>query len=188
MEMLQLTPKGEEELKQRTHRLDVRKRSLLVLLGNTQSLEDVLRKSVLPADDIHAELGTLIAQGFVASSKPSLRSVTPHSASPDKRPLSYAESSVKSAPPTDSADSLLNLDAIHIEEGIFLSEAKFLLTDFCVDCFGTRSEPLVEDVRACREVETFKICFKRVMAETAKQCPERIPNLITLVGEINETA
>ncbi len=188
MEMLQLTPKGEEELKQRTHKLDVRKRSLIVLLGSTQSLEDVLRKSVLPVDDLHTELGMLIAQGFVVSSKPSPSSVTTHIASLIKSPLSQAKSPVKPVPPTDHADSLLNLDAIHIEEEIILSEAKFLLTDFCVDCFGTSSAALVEDVRACREVESFRACFKRIMSEAAKQCPERLSSLITLVGEINETA
>ncbi|MEW6445993.1 MAG: hypothetical protein AB1479_08160 [Pseudomonadota bacterium] len=194
METLQITPKGEQELKQRTHRLDFRKRSLLILLVRAQSLEELLRKTVLPEKVFNTELDALLAEGFVATGhEPDGATLPSNQASPLTRMSSFfggnhAPARDDDPIQADTEDALLTPEEVHIDENIILSEAKFLLTDFCVDCFGTNSTTFVEEVRACRGAGEFKICLDRIMAAAARQCPERMSALMTLVREINDTA
>lgn len=85
------------------------------------------------------------------------------------------------APPATGA-------TIAVADEIILSEAKFLLTDFVVDRFGTRSQALVDAIRACQQVADFRSCLSAIQAAVEKNHPEQLPALRLLVGEINETA
>ena len=62
---IKLTTKGSDEIKLRTHRLGMKKRSLLILLNTPRSIEQLIHSSVIPRDEMMNELHTLIHAGFV---------------------------------------------------------------------------------------------------------------------------
>jgi hypothetical protein len=167
---LQLTQKGEDELKRRVYKLGMKKRSLLILLEKPQTIEHVLKRTVLPADEFEAEVHSLVSEGFLVAD-------VALDASPSRGPASVASPAAQPS----STD-------FYIDEDIILSEAKFLLTDFCVDSFGTGSQVFVDEIRACSKTQEFGSCFARALAEAKKRCPERVPTLLALVKEINDTA
>lgn len=156
------TPKGEDEVKSRSNKLSFRKRSVLILLDKLQTVENVLHKSVFPKEEIVSDIQELIRDGFVA--------------------ISGADTAVQAAEATGSHGKL-NLD-----DEIIVSEAKFLLTDFAVDSFGMQSETVTNQVRACKDVRELRLCLGGIYSLTEKQCPDRLPVLLRIVGEINETA
>ena len=174
-DMFQLTVKGEEEVKQRTHKLDPRRRSLLILLNKEQSFEYLRQKTVLPLEAFQIELDALITQGFIVSSQPATT-----------LPLLSFFGGVNA--PREAAANVLPSNTFHVEDGIILSEAKFLLTDFCVDCFGTRSEVFMAEIRACKDIHAFRNSLEQIIANAKAQCPARLGDLTALIEEINETA
>ena len=168
--MLQLTPKGEDELKHRTHRLSVRKRSLLLLVEHPRTLEDLFRKTVLHHEEVAGEVQSLLNDGFiaVAGKSDSTRTVPP--------PPSRVEK-----PPSSAGGFQLN-------DEIVISEAKFLLIDFCVDSFGTHSDTFCHDIHGCHSVAAVAKCVGAIVAAAGKECPDRLPVLVKVIEEINATA
>ena len=163
---LSLTPKGVEEVKLRVHKLGMKKRSVLILLDTPKSLAQIIDKSVFPETEIRGEIGALIGEGFIATDGAGApRAETP-----------------RTAPPA-AADTVIAVD-----DEIILSEAKFLLTDFVVDSFGTQSQAFVDAIRACKQVVDFRSCLGAIVATVEKRHPARLPALRQLVGEINDTA
>lgn len=160
--VLRNTPKGEDEVKSRSNKLSFRKRSVLILLDKLQTVENVLHKTVFPKDEIVSDIQELIRDGFVA--------------------ISGAEVSSQSAV-TSGSEARFELD-----DEIILSEAKFLLTDFAVDSFGMQSQTIANQIRACKDVRELRICLGGIFSITERQCPNRLPVLLGLVNEINETA
>jgi hypothetical protein len=75
-----------------------------------------------------------------------------------------------------------------LDDEIILSEAKFLLNDFSVDSFGTQAQPFVDEIRACKSVRDLRLCLSAIFTAAEKQCPNRLPVLLDLIREINETA
>ncbi len=160
--VLHNTPKGEDEVKSRSNKLSFRKRSVLILLDKLQTVDNVLHKTVFPKDEIVSDIQELIRDGFVA--------------------ISGADVSSQSAVASGS-EARFELD-----DEIILSEAKFLLTDFAVDSFGMQSQTIANQIRACKDVRELRICLGGIFSITERQCPDRLPVLLGLVGEINETA
>jgi hypothetical protein len=161
------TPKGTDEIQHRTHKLNIKKRSLLILLETPHTIEEVMRKTVFPHNEVADEILALIQEGFIRQG------------SSDEAPsLGSAGSQGPSASP-----QMLQLD-----NEIILSEAKFLLSDFCVDSFGTQSKGFAEDIRACQDVDHIRQCLNKIFALTSKHCPEHLPRLLDIVKEINDTA
>ena len=165
---LHLTPKGEDEVKHRTNRLDVRKRSLLLLLEQPRTLEHLFKKTVLRPEEADGEVQSLLRDGFIAVGGAAAGAAA--GGAPAARP-----------PSAPGAGFQLNAE-------IIVSEAKFLLIDFCVDSFGTNSEAFCNDVRACHSVAAVSACLGAIVAAAEKQCPHRLPDLARLVEEINATA
>lgn len=155
--ILHMTPKGEDEIKHRVYKLDMKKRSLLILLGRPQSIEYLASKTVLLQEEFNATIIALIQDGFVATG-------------------SAAANSASAGP------------AIHIEDDVILSEAKFLLTNFCVDSFGTDSQAFVDTIRSCKSVNDVRHHLNTILAATEKRCPAQIPALHNAIREINATA
>lgn len=160
--VLHNTQKGEDEVKSRSNKLSLRKRSVLILLDKLQTVENVLHKTVFPKDEIVSDIQELIRDGFVA--------------------IGGAEVSSQS-PAASGSDEKFRLD-----DEIILSEAKFLLTDFSVDSFGMQSQTIANQIRACKDVRELRICLGGIFSITERQCPNRLPVLLKLVDEINETA
>ena len=164
---LHLTPKGVDEVKNRTNKLSVRRRSLLLLLDKPHTLEHLLKKTVLHQDEVVGEVQSLLREGFIATGGA----------------IEGAASGMTAALPSSTLGANFQLN-----DEIIVSEAKFLLIDFCVDSFGTHSEAFCNDIRACNSVMGISSCLTTIIAAAEKQCPGRIPALAKLIAEINETA
>lgn len=164
---LHITQKGEDEVKRRVYKLSMKKRSVLILLDKPKAVEHLLLKSVFPQNEIVEEIDALIRDGFIALSGEG----TPR---PDKPDLPAT------APALGSSFDL--------DDEIILSEAKFLLTDFSVDSFGTQSQAFVDGIRACKSVNDLRLSLGTLFTAAEKQCPDRLPVLLGLIKEINETA
>jgi hypothetical protein len=165
---LYITQKGADEVKQRVYKLGMKKRSLLILLDTPKSIQHILDKSVIPDSEVFEEINALIREGFI--------SVSGEAAAP------HADASLPAQAAAASGDR------IHLEDEIILSEAKFLLTDFAVDSFGTHSQAFVNEIRACKSVKDLRLCLSTIFAVAEKQCPQHLPALLGLIREINETA
>jgi hypothetical protein len=75
-----------------------------------------------------------------------------------------------------------------LEDGIIISEAKFLLTDFLVDSFGTSSQTYVDAIRASKSISDLQISLDIIHGEVKKRCPDRLSILLKTIQEINSTA
>ena len=171
--MLQLTPKGEDELKHRTHRLSVRKRSLLLLVEHPRTLDDLFRKTVLHHEEVEGEVRSLLNDGFIAIDGKGGSSTAP------SRPASVEK------PPSSTGGSA---GGFQLDDEIVISEAKFLLIDFCVDSFGTHSDTFCHDIHECHSVSAVAKCVGAIVAAAGKECPDRLPILVKVIAEINATA
>lgn len=157
--LLLLTPKGEDELKHRVYKLSIRKRSVLVSLETPHTVEQVLERSVFQEDEILDEIGNLIDSGFVVPEGAGAR-----------------------------AAAKVAKDRFALDEEIVLSEAKYLLIDFCVDSFGTHAQSFANGIRVCKTPEALGKYLRTIAEAAEKQCPDRLPTLFRIVEEINETA
>ena len=167
---LHITPKGEDEIKRRVYKLDMKKRSLLILLDKPQTVDHLIRKTVLRLEEFLTEINTLVQEGFVAS----IGDATPRVETP---------ASIKPSAPASAGGT-----RIHLDDEIVLSEAKFLLTNFAVDSFGTRSQVFVDGIRSCKSVRDLRLHAKEIFAATEKYCPDQLPTLLAVIEEINATA
>ena len=164
---LHLTQKGEDEVKHRAYKLSMKKRSVLILLDKPKPVEHVLAKSVFPRNEVLEELEGLIQDGFISLG---------------------GEVIVRPAATVSPAVPSVSNEKLHLDDEIIVSEAKFMLTDFSVDSFGTQSQAFVDAIRACKKVQDIRLCLSGILAATEKQCPNRVPVLLGLINEINETA
>jgi len=159
-----LTPKGVDEALNRTHKINIRHRSVLILLGKPQTIENILQKQQLfNHDEVIEIINQLVREGFVEVSGGAM-------------PLTTAPAS----PATGGNIQLL--------EGFIISEAKFLLVDFCVDSFGTQSQAFVDELGACKNETSLQVCLKKIYAAIERQSPDRLPVLMKIIREINATA
>lgn len=165
---LNLTQKGEDEVKRRAYKLSMRKRSVLILLDKPKPVEQVLAKCVFPRNEVIEEIEALIQDGFIS--------------------LGGDVNAVRPAAPVLPTAAPVAGGTFHLDDEIIVSEAKFMLTDFSVDSFGTQSQGFVDAIRACKKVQDVRLCLSGILAATEKQCPNRLPVLLGLIKEINETA
>ena len=187
--MLRITNKGGDEVARRTYRLGIRLRSVLLLLSKPQSIAFVLQKSAFPPDQVLAAIDTLTKEGFIVSvevSQPeSVEAVEPYA------PY-HAQSMFPSEPtghgsPT-TPPNLPTPDEWLLDPAAVLSETKFLLVDFCVDCFCMLSEKLAEDIRACQSIGELCKPLPELIAMTSTQEPDRLAALREVIRKANETA
>lgn len=164
---LKITPKGAEEIKSRTHKLGMKKRSVLLLLDQPRSIQYIVGRSVVPQAEIMAEIHALITDQFIAAG------------------ANGAHHDAVSGPAAAATGAN---GSFHLDSGIIISEAKFLLVDFCVDNFGTQAQTYVDAIRACSKESELGFCLAKIVVAAKQQCPDRLPALLGLVCEINETA
>ena len=62
---LHITQKGIDEIQQRIYKLNIKKRSVLILLETPHSIEEVMHKTVFPHSEIAEEILALIQDGFI---------------------------------------------------------------------------------------------------------------------------
>jgi hypothetical protein len=159
---LSLTPKGVEEALNRAYKLNIRLRSVLILLGKPQTLEYVLqmRQALFNHEEIIELINELANEGFVHVNG----GTVPRATSP------------------------VSGGKIQLLDGIIISEAKFLLVDFCVDSFGTQSQTFVDELGGCKNEKNLQLCLKNIYAATEMHSPDRLPGLLKIIEEINATA
>ena len=190
---LHLTDKGTDEVAHRTFKLGIKLRSVLLLLHKPQTVEFALHKSVFPEEEVIGVIDTLVQEGFVQleAGKPTEAEKPKAPAAPLHAVSGFAQMAASQATaPAAAAPKAppVAVGEFDLDEEIILSEAKFLLIDFCVDCFGMQAEKLTEDIRACKAVGTLGNLLKELITMVSKQKPDQLNALRETVRKINETA
>jgi hypothetical protein len=164
-----LTPKGIDELRGRTPKLDANARSVLSLIDQgCTSADAILQRSKSSRDDMIDVLRLLLSNDFVATatSEGTVKAVTPE--------------------PTPSvADSVS--ERLKLKPGISPSQARFSLSNFCLDQFGMAGKELADVVDLCVDVAGLQLALDTIRSEVKKICPDRRPALVACVREINDT-
>jgi hypothetical protein len=168
-----LTPKGTEELRSRAHKLDVTARNILYLiqLGSTTA-DAILQRTIFPRDAVIDKLRRLLGNKFVA-------------VAPGNGALPPAAPPAPHAPDLHGAPAL---ERLHLETGISLSQARFSLSDFCLEQFGTQGQGLVDAAGLAVDVAGLQQVLSRIRVEVQNRCPDRLTMLLGCVREINKTA
>ena len=163
---LHISGKGIDELQRRVYKLNLKKRSILILLDKPVTIEYLLSKTVFPRDDIVEALSYLLKDEFVlTSAEPVLTSFGQKAAST----------------PHQSNGKL------KLHEGFTLSEAQFLLIDFCVDSFKMDSQVIIDQINSSTSANDIRLCLEKIIKRVNANCAERSPILLEVVNEINRT-
>ena len=196
---LQLTDKGTDEVAHRTFKLGIKLRSVLLLLQHPQTVEFAVQKSVFPKEDILAAIDTLIEDGFISPAaddsaasapKPDIRAAASAPVAPvsgfSRMALSMPQ--VSPTPEDESTVPALTASDFTLDNEIILSEAKFLLIDFCVDCFGMQSEKIADDIRVSKSIGALRAVLKELSGLVGAHHRQQLLKLREIVRQINETA
>jgi hypothetical protein len=172
-ELLFLTPKGTEELRSRAHRLDFAARNILFLIQQGFSTaEAILQRTIFPADAVMERLGRLLGNKFVA-------------VAPGAAPAPARTSALARTPPAAGRPAVSDMPTL--SAGIAPSQARFALSDFCLEVFGTQGQGLVDAVDSCADVAGLQQLLNRIGREVEARSPGRLAALADCVREINET-
>lgn len=165
-QVLILTTKGAEELRRHAFQLDAIARNILSLIEQgSKTTEAILQRSMFPHNSVVDGLRRLLTNKFVAIA--------------DDEPASRSGGSADSA---RAARRELRLNF-----GISPSQARFALSNFCMDEFGTDGQYLVDAVSLCTDVMSLQEVLNTIRAEVAERFADRLPALVVCVREINET-
>src|SRR5580692_8709430 len=165
-QVLILTTKGAEELRQHAFQLDAIARNILSLIEQgCKTTEAILQRSMFPHNSVVDGLRRLLTNKFVAIA--------------DDEPASRSGGSA------DSARAARR--ELRLKLGISPSQARFALSNFCMDEFGTDGQYLVDAVSLCTDVMSLQEVLNSIRAEVAERCADRLPALVVCVREINET-
>jgi hypothetical protein len=211
-----LTPKGIDELSQRTYRLDARVRNILFLIQKgTPTVEGILENTIFPQDEVVKRLQNLLKDEFVAlGSRESAPESAPESAqagppapplkaeppagpalapAPTLAPasiLALATQSVapKSATPAAPPAPLERAasDFPQLDARISVSQARYVLSDFCLDLFGTKGKPLIEQIDAAADLDALQKVLELVTREVRKHRRPQMTDLLARVRQINQ--
>ncbi len=184
--VLRVTEKGAEEIARHTVGLGLRQRGIMLLLSKPRTLEDLLHKSVLPAEESFAILRELMRDGFIIQDD----GATP---APPLAPPAHADAAaytangVAPAMPAAGARTAHARDEWHIHDEAIISEARFLLVDFCMDCFGTQAQTLIDRFRTCKTQNELSAQTKDLATLISQRQPAKLAALRDIVRTINET-
>jgi hypothetical protein len=166
-QILIVTPKGAEELRDRTSQLEVTAKNILTLIGQGYtSTEAILQRSMFPHNAVVDALRRLLSSKLVA--------------------VTGGEGGAKTGGSTESGTRSLRGD-LRLKFGISPSQARFALSNFCMDEFGTEGQYLVDAVSLCSDVISLQEVLSSIRSEVDESCPNRLPALMLCVREINET-
>jgi hypothetical protein len=79
-------------------------------------------------------------------------------------------------------------EQVRLEAGVSLAQARFTLSEFCLNEFGVRGQALVEAVNHCGDVPALQRMLNLIRNEVQSSYPGRLPVLVACVLEINQTA
>jgi hypothetical protein len=165
-QVLILTSKGSEELRNHAFQLDVSARNILSLIEQgCKTADAVLQRSMFPHNTVVDGLRRLLTNKFVAIA--------------DDEPASRTGASAGAAR-SGRRDLRLNF-------GVSPSHARFALSNFCMDEFGTDGQYLVDAVSLCTDIMSLQEVLNSIRSEIDERYPGRLPALAACVREINET-
>ena len=77
---------------------------------------------------------------------------------------------------------------MRLESGISLAQARFALSEFCLNQFGVQGQEFVDAVNRCSEVPEMRKVLNLIRTELLHRHRDRLPLLVACVREINDTA
>ena len=157
-----ITAKGVDELKNRTYKLGMKKRSVLILLEVPRMVQYLIEKAVLPQAEVFSEVQSLVSEGFVATA-------------------AGGTASAAAAAPAAAGNEFA------FSDDIILPEAKFMLIDFCTDHFASRAEVLAGEIRSCQTPKALSAYLVGLAAFVDKHHPAQSAGLRAVIKEIRDT-
>jgi hypothetical protein len=188
---LMLTLKGAEELSQRTHRLDLKLRNILFLIQKgTPTIDAILQNSIFPQDEVIEKLRGLVKERFVevnAGAAPAGAASPSESVVAEARPATLGNA-VDPTTIGGSPFARTSRPAFPVlDSGVSMSQARFLLCDFCLDQFGARAQPLIDAIEATSDVAELQQVLDGITAEVRRHIKDQLPVLMATVRDINQT-
>jgi len=164
-----VTPKGTEELRGRAHKLDAGAKNILSLIEQGATNPDaILQRSKAPRDAVLDGLRWLMSHGFVATG------------------TSDGTTSPGAHDATSSVASSIS-ERLRLKPGISPAQARFLLTNFCLDQLGADGQVLANAVEFCTDVASLQMALDNIRTEVKRLGPEGRTALVACVHEINES-
>ena len=151
-----------------------------VLLLTPKGME-ALRSRAPKLDANALNLLSLIEQGVTSAEAILQRSKSPREEVINGLRLLISSRLVASAA-SDGAATRLKL-----KPGVSPSQARFALSNFCLDQFSTGGQHLADVVDLCNDVASLQEALNEIRIEVDNRCPDRLPALAACVHEINET-
>jgi hypothetical protein len=165
-QILILTSKGMEELRNHAFQLDGSARNILSLIEQgCKTTDAILQRSMFPHNTVVEGLRRLLTNKYVAIG--------------DYEPANPAGGS------PDAARS--GRWHLRLSFGISPSQARFALSNFCMDELGTDGQYLVDAVSLCTDVMSLQEALNNIRSEVDERFADRLPALAVCVREINET-
>ena|SRR5258708_824698 len=165
-QILILTSKGTEELRNHASQLDVSAKNTLALIAQGCNTADaILQRSMFPHNTVVEGLRRLLTKKLVVIA--------------DEEPAARAGGAAGPARPSRRE--------LRLNFGISPSQARFALSNFCMDEFGTDGQYLVDAVSLCNDVMSLQEVLNSVRSEIDERFPGRMPALVACIREINET-
>jgi hypothetical protein len=166
-EMLILTPKAAEELRKGTYQFDVTAKNVLLLIEQgATTTEMLLQRSMFPHNAVIESLHRLVGNKCVAV---------------------VTDDGSSSRSGVSETGSYLGRDELHLKFGVAVSQARFALSNFCMDNFDSENQYLVDAISLCGDVFSLQEVVNTIRTDVDELCPGRLPALIACVREINET-
>jgi hypothetical protein len=188
-----LTPKGVEELALRTHGLNTRLRNILFLIQKgTPTVEAILQNSIFPHEEVIEKLRGLLKERFVELVAGLSHAPPPSGAAPEQRTVgggsTRSETAAMAAEPATAAPPASAPAFPTLRSGVSMSQARFVLCDFCLDQFGTNAQPLLDAIEDAADVAKLQHLLDGITAQMRQHLKDQLPALMAKVREINETA
>jgi hypothetical protein len=166
-EILILTPKGAEDLHRGTYQFDVTAKNILLLIEQGASTtEMLLHRSMFPHNTVVESLHRLVRSKSVA--------------------VATDDGSASRAGVSDTGN-YLGRDELHLKLDVAVSQARFALSNFCMDNFASENQYLVDAISLCTDVFSLQEVVNAIRMDVDEFCPGRLHALIACVREINET-
>lgn len=171
---LTLTEKGYDELNNRTHKISMPKRSVLLLAQRILTIEQAIVKGVMVKDNALEAIVELARDGFISVVEKPFAQRSEANPTPNKQPT--------------SATPVITGNGIIFSEDIILSEARFLLTNYCLDVFKMDSARFTNAISTCKTAAQASFCANQILSATIASHPDYLDRLKAIIMEINVTA
>lgn len=197
-----LTLKGAEELAARSYRLDVKLRNILFLIQKgSASFDTILQNSIFPREEVLERVRGLINDKFIALT-PAEGVAAAAAAATAPAPSGHATGAhtapAGGAPPTLAAGITANGQwtvtrkpedgCPMLDPGVSISQARFVLCDFCLDEFGTDSGEKTDAVNAAKGVTALQRVLDEIYEELrGARHRDALATLAERVQDINDT-